>query len=71
MKWFPIEELVVQDREMFVAIAIDVQPFTDSCKKYTSDAYCVWRAANGEMIRWPHQFDPTHFIYLPAKEDLK
>lgn len=69
MKWFPISELDIQDRKIFVAIAIDVYPQNGSFA-YTSDPYCVWKDT-GKFIRWPHNFEPTHFVYLPNKYEVK
>lgn len=71
MKWFPISELDIQDAKMFVAIAIDVHLYSDCpAFAYTSDPYCVWKE-KGKFIRWPHNFEPTHFIYLPTKDEVK
>jgi hypothetical protein len=59
--WLPIEGCPRESKEMFVAIAIDVRVGTT---KYTSDPYCVWHA-QGKFERWPHGFQPTHYMPLP------
>ena len=65
MEWKPIESApVANNKKMFVVIAIDAK-IPDLEKKYTSDPYCVWRGKNGEFVRWPHDFQPTHWCELP------
>ena len=70
MKWFPINELDVKERQLFVVIAIDVYPSHKSGYTYTSDPYCVWKEGD-KFVRWPYEFPPTHFVYLPSKNDIK
>lgn len=45
---------------MFVVKAFGVRGGT-----YNTDPYCVWREGKG-FARWPHEFDPTHWMPLPA-----
>lgn len=67
MKWNTIDNLPVEyelTNKMFVVKAIDV--VTASGMKYTSDPYCVWFSTHdSSYARWPHPFDPTHFVELP------
>jgi hypothetical protein len=70
-KWQPIETAPkFPDRTMFVVRAFSVQPsaFSDS-RVYTSDPWCVWRERDGGFARWPHVFQPTHWMPLPAPPD--
>ena len=64
MKWIPINELDVKHAQMFTVIALDVS--FGNVKNYNSDPYCVWKEGD-KYIRWPHEFEPTHFVYLPSK----
>lgn len=61
--WLPIEKAPV-GKEMFVVRAFNVQ-VTDKIHGYTSDAYGVWQPTLGRFERWPHPFDPTHWMPLP------
>ena len=56
MEWQPIET-APEGKTMFVAISIR--------KDYISDPWCVWYE-NGDFIRWPHKFNPTHWMPLPS-----
>ena len=60
-EYYPIKTAPKDTKELFVAIAIDINIHNG---KYTSDPYCVWRQ-DGEFIRWPHEFAPTHWYPLP------
>lgn len=61
--WQPIDTAPKDNsRKMFVVKAFDVLLL--SGRKYTSDPYCVWRGKD-EFVRWPHKFDPTHWMPLP------
>ena len=61
-KWQPIDTAPKDNgRKIFVVKAFDVLL---SGRKYTSDPYCVWRDKD-EFVRWPHKFDPTHWMPLP------
>lgn len=59
--WHPIETAPRHTKQMFVVQAFDVLV---RGHKYTTDPYCVW-AEKAEFVRWPHQFDPTHWMPLP------
>ena len=64
--WQPIET-APKTREpwkMFAVIAINTIPHPGAAP-YTSDPYCVWREAGGKFARWPHPFEPTHWLPLP------
>lgn len=67
MKWLPIKDLPVEyenTRKMFVVKGIDIP--MDNGRKYQTDPYCVWfNPSDQTYVRWPHHFDPTHFIELP------
>ena len=62
LKWLPIEQAPKDTKKMFVVKAVGAK--VGSFNNYNSDPYCVW-SENGEFIRWPHDFRPTHFCYLP------
>lgn len=64
MKWIPIEQAPKDTRTMFVVKGFNVK--LKSGIQYTTDPYCVWRRDDGEFIRWPHAFPPTHFCFLPV-----
>lgn len=66
MFWNKIDSAPTSSRKMFVVIAKDVVPFKGSTTKYTSDPYCVW-FDNGKFVRWPHEFQPTHWALLPEE----
>lgn len=61
-EWHPIETAPSSRRVMFVVRAFnaELKPGT----LYTSDPYCVW-SENGKFVRWPHEFEPTHWTPLP------
>lgn len=68
MEWLPIEtapEGHVRPREMFVVRAFGVQPPGTKSVTYTSDPWCTWRTLDGGFARWPHPFEPTHWMPLP------
>ena len=68
--WQPIDTAPQQGREMFVVKAFNVMTgaFSNG-RSYTSDPWCVWRAADGGLARWPHEFQPTHWMPLaPAPQ---
>lgn len=48
---------------MFVVRGFDVLTIATGIK-YTTDPYCVWYE-EGEFVRWPHRFPPTHWMPLP------
>ena len=65
--WQPIETLQKGTRKMFVAIAFNVDTGLSAPGggyRYTTDPWCVWYS-NGEFVRWPHPFPPTHWMPLP------
>ncbi len=59
--WQPIETAPKNRKKMFVVKAFNVK-IND--RPYTSDPYCVW-SENGKFVRWPHSFEPTHWLELP------
>lgn len=65
--YLPIEHAPIGN-EMFVAIAIDIQPTMNKHFTYTSDPYVVWQPAAGVFKRWPHHFAPTHYYPLPSRK---
>ena len=63
MGWQPIET-APKAHVMIVVIAIRVD--AGGVRYYNSDPYCVWwGVASGSWMRWPHQFQPTHWCPLP------
>lgn len=68
--WLPIETAPRNQMEMFIVRGFDAPIGMGAYGKYTTDAYAVW-ADEGNFIRWPHPFRPTHWMPLPpapAKE---
>jgi hypothetical protein len=65
MNWKPIETAPKDSssKKMFVVIAFNAKIRSDY--HYDSDPYCVWRGFRGEFVRWPHVFEPTHWVPLP------
>jgi hypothetical protein len=64
--WQPIETAPKDGRDMFVVRAFCIDPTgRASSGGYTSDAYCVWRGDEGRLMRWPHVWQPTHWMPLP------
>ncbi len=61
--WQPIETAPKDGRTMFVVKAVDVIHHPGAMP-YTSDPWCVWQDADG-FSRWPHAFNPTHWMPLP------
>lgn len=64
-RWIPISQLpdtYKSEKRMFVVIGINVP----KGRKYTTDPYCVWLNEDGTFSRWPHDFEPTHFMELPV-----
>lgn len=69
MLWLKIESLSdywKNNKKMFVVKAIDIFPNDFSPMKYTTDPYCVWME-DGDFVRWPHPFPPTHYTILPEE----
>ncbi len=67
-EWQPIEtapEGVKVSEQMFVVIAFNVRSSESNPFLYTSDPYCVWKQKDGSFARWPHRFNPTHWMPLP------
>lgn len=52
-----------RERQMVVLIAKDVDIGTP--RTYTSDPYCGWLNRDGTFSRWPHSFQPTHYMEIP------
>ena len=62
MYWHPIETAPKDTKKMFVVKACNIKHH--GICNYTSDPYCVWYE-NGAFVRWPHEFQPTHWFDLP------
>lgn len=60
--WQPIKTAPTNSKQMFAVIAVNV-PFGKD-RRYTTDPYCVWNEG-GKFVRWPHKFQPTHWMNLP------
>jgi len=63
MTWRDIETAPKDGRTMFVVKAVDVIRHPGAAP-YTSDPWCVWQDKDG-FSRWPHSFEPTHWMPLP------
>lgn len=64
--WKPMTDLPAEyglTKRMFVVKGFNVM--LDTGQIYTTDPYCVWITIGGKMPRWPHDFEPTHFIEIP------
>jgi hypothetical protein len=61
--WIPIETAPKNQKEMFIVKAFNAESHGGA--RYTSDPWGVW-VENGHFIRWPHKFNPTHWMPLPA-----
>jgi hypothetical protein len=61
--WLPIESAPI-GLEMFIIRGFDVR-VSDHITKYTTDAYAIWQPFRGKFERWPHRFEPTHWMPLP------
>lgn len=67
MGWQPIETAPKDGTEVLL---IGRYPSATSTPTF-SDIYHGWRSLKGHWTRWPHPFDPTHWMPLPdppAKE---
>ena len=72
MEWQP-SETAPKDRKMFVVQAFDVETGLSTPSggcRYTTDPWCVWYS-NGEFVRWPHPFPPTHWLPLPKAPNVE
>jgi hypothetical protein len=61
----PIESAPKEGRTMFVVQGFNVTNANAHARNYTTDPYCVWPGELGGWCRWPHAFQPTHWIPLP------
>lgn len=57
--WYPIETAPKDGKTMFVVIGFGVRGGT-----YNTDPYAVWKEGE-KFVRWPHDFEPTHWTPLP------
>lgn len=64
MEWQPIETAPRNQRKMFVVKAFGAEV---GSTLYNSDPWCVWREGDS-FVRWPHKFQPTHWLPLPGDE---
>lgn len=55
-RWLPIEQAPKQIKPMILVKAY--------LENYTTDPYAVFWC-DGKWNRWPHDFEPTHFMYIP------
>ena len=71
LEWKPISTAPEKpDRSKpFVAVAIKNYK-TITLFSYTSDPCIVWRAADGAIEGWEHDFNPTHWCELPPTTDV-
>lgn len=67
MTWLPIDTAPKEGRTMFVvrSFHVEIGPI-----RYTSDPYCVWRRKDMTYARWPHDFQPTHWMPLPPSPEI-
>jgi hypothetical protein len=66
--WKPIETSP-SGMAMFVVIGVNVA--VGGSVKYTTDPYCVWKKKDGTFARWPHDFQPTHWMPLPELPNVE
>lgn len=62
--WLPIETAPRNQMEMFIVRGFNTRIGMGAYAGYTTDAYAVW-ADEGNFVRWPHPFRPTHWMPLP------
>lgn len=61
--WKSISEYgIPPEHKMCVFIAKDVKYCNDQLT-YNTDPWCGWYR-NGEYVRWPHKFNPTHYVEI-------
>lgn len=66
MKWRPLSELPAEyglTKRMVLVKGFGID--LGNGKLYDTDPYAVWITTAGTMPRWPHDFEPTHFIEIP------
>lgn len=62
MDWQSIETAPRNTTRMYVVRAYNVS--FHGVFGYDSDPYCVWHR-DSKFVRWPHHFEPTHWMPLP------
>ena len=65
MGWINLNNQKPKEKQMVVFIAKDVEGVCSGL--YTSDPYCGW-IQNGQFVRWPHEFNTTHYMEIPHCE---
>jgi len=60
MEWISVEDKMPAHRQPVLMIAINEGPRGD----YTTDQYAGW-TEDGDWVRWPHKFYPSHWMPLP------
>ena len=68
-EWRDIETAPRDSKTMFVVIGISVD--VGNAFPYTTDPWCVWRTLEGRFERWPHKFQPTHWMPLPKSPAMQ
>ncbi len=64
MDWRSIDTAPKNSGRQFLVIGVNVMGGT-----YTTDLHCVW-TRNGEFVRWPHKFPPTHWMPIPLPSEI-
>ena len=62
MEWQKIETAPRNTQEMYVVRGFNVDM---GGYYYTTDPWCVWHNDIDGFVRWPHSFEPTHWMPLP------
>jgi len=58
--WNRLDQIRPPVKRMVMFVAIGIGPRGD----YSTDPYCGW-VLDGEIMRWPHEFQPTHWMNIP------
>ena len=61
--WQPIET-ALKDKVMVAIIGVTSGNVFTGGRPYTTDPYCGW-FQDGKWQRWPHNWNPTHWMPLP------
>lgn len=59
-KWLDISKLETKRKLVVLVAKTEI-----AGREYITDPWCGWLTDDGTFARWPHKFEPTHFIELP------
>lgn len=58
--WTDISQLEVSNKPVVLISKTKI-----GGRDYITDPWCGWMHEDGSFARWPHKFQPTHFLKLP------